>query len=156
MYSVPHAILTPMTSGDLMNSKTRENGAFQRTGWVVGSASLLLLISAGLELFVQQTLGHDSVATVLLALSLAFWSYVLGLGVLLFLAVRWLVEWRRVRVKRTAMSSYSSAGPRRRHPEKPELRAPQYLQPGVAPVVPSRSSRDSDDGNETNNRTRVA
>src|SRR2546422_9174781 len=71
-----------MTRGELMNSKTRENGAFQRTGWVVGSASLLLLISAGLELFVQQTLGHSSVGTVILALFLAFWSYVLGLGLL--------------------------------------------------------------------------
>lgn len=122
-----------------------------------GSAmSLLLLISAGLELFVQQTLGHNSVATVLLALFLALWSYVLGLGVLLFLAMWWLVEWRRVRVKRAAMSSDSSAGPRSRHLEKPELQDPQYLQQGVAPVVPSRSSRDNDDGNKTTNRTRVA
>jgi hypothetical protein len=157
LYSVPHAILTPMISGDLMNSKTREIGEFQRTGWIIGSASLLLLISAGLELFVQQTLGHNSVATVILALLLALWSYVLGLGILLVLAVWCLVAWRRVRVKRAAMSSDSSAGPRSRHLEKPELRDPQSLQQGVAPVVPSRSSRDSDDGrNETNNRTRVA
>ena len=154
--SVPHAIFTPMVSGDLMNSKTRENGEFQRTGWIVGSASLLLLISAGLELFVQQTLGHNSVATVILALLLALWSYVLGLGILLVLAVWCLVAWRRVRVKRAAMSSDSSAGPRNRHLEQPELRDPQYLQQGVAPVVPSRSSRESDDGNETTIRTRVA
>src|SRR4029077_2018214 len=87
LYSVPHAIFTPMISGGLMNSKTRENGEFLRTGWIVGSASLLLLISAGLELFVQQTLGHDSVATVILALLLALWSYALGLGILLVLAV---------------------------------------------------------------------
>ena len=155
-YSVPHAIFTPMISGDLMNSKTRKNGAFQRTGWVVGSACLLLLISAGLELFVQQTLGHNSVATVILVLLLALWSYVLGLGMLLVLAVWCLVAWRRVPVKRAAMSSDSSAGPRSRHLETPELRDPQYLQQGVAPVVPSRSSRESDDGNETTNRTRVA
>ena len=109
-----------------MNSKTRENGEFQWTGWVVGGASLLLLLSAGLELFVQQTLGYHSVATVILALYLAFWSYVLGLGVLLFLAVWWLVEWRRVRVKRAAMSSYASAEPRSQHLEKPESRDPQY------------------------------
>jgi hypothetical protein len=156
LYSVPHAIFTPMISGDLMNSKTRENGEFQRTGWIVGSASLLLLISAGLELFVQQTLGHNSVATVILALFLALWSYVLGLGVFLVLAMWCLVEWRRVRVKRAAMNSVASAGPRSWHLEKPELRDPQYLQQGVAPVVPSRSSRDSDDGNATTNRTRVA
>jgi hypothetical protein len=142
--------------GDLMNSTTRENGVFQRTGWVVGSASLLLLISAGLELFVQQTLGHNSVATVILALFLALWSYVLGLGVLLFLAMWCLVAWRRVRVKRAAMSSDASAGPRNQYLEQPELREPQYLQQGVAPVVPRRSSRESDDGNETSDLTRVA
>jgi dolichyl-phosphate-mannose--protein O-mannosyl transferase len=156
VHSVPDAMFTSMTSGDLMNSKTRESGECPRTGWVVGSASLLLLISVGLELFVQQTLGHNSVATVILALFLALWSYVVGLGVLLFLAIWSLVEWRRVRVKRAAMSSDSSAGPRSRHLEKPELGAPQYLQQGVAPVVPSRSSRDSDDGNKIDNRTRVA
>jgi membrane protein implicated in regulation of membrane protease activity len=157
LYSVPHAIFTPMISGDLLNNKTRENGEFQWTGWIVGSASLLLLISAGLELFVQQTLGHNSVATVILALLLALWSYVLGLGILLVLAVWCLVAWRRVRVKRAAMSSDASAGPRSRHLEQPELREPQSLQQRVAPVVPSRSSRDSDDRrNETNNRTRVA
>jgi len=140
-----------------MNSKTQGNAVFQGIGWVVGSASLLLLISAGLELFVQQTLGHNSVAIVILALLLALWSYVLGLGILLVLAVWCLVAWRRVWVKRAAMSSDSSAGPRSRHLEQPELRDPQYIQQGVAPVVPSRSSRESDDTrNETNNRTRVA
>ena len=136
-----------------MNSK---NGQFSWTGWVVGGASLLLFLSADLELFVQQTLGHNDVATVILALLLALWSYVLGLGVFLVLAVWCLVEWRRVRVKRAAMSSDASAGPRSRHLEQPELRAPQSLQQGVAPVAPSRSSRESADGNETTNRTRVA
>ena len=145
-----------MTRGELMNSKTQGNAVFQGIGWVVGSASLLLLISAGLELFVQETFGHSSVGTVILALFLAFWSYVLGLSVLLFLSVRWLVEWRCVWVKRAARNSDASAGPRSRRLENPELRAPQYPQQGVAPVVPSRSSRDSDDGNETNHRTRVA
>ena len=150
------AITVTTADGALMNGKTTENGEFQKTGWVVGSASLLLLISAGLELFVQQTLGHNSVATVVLALFLALWSYVLGLGVLLFLAMWCLVEWRRVRVKRAAMSSDSSAGPRSRHLEKPELRDPQYLQQGVAPVVPSRSSRENDDRNTVTSSTRVA
>jgi hypothetical protein len=109
-----------------MNSKTRENGEFQWTRWVVGGASLLLLLSAGLELFVQQTLGHHSVATVILALYLAFWANVLGLGVLLFLAMWWLIEWRHMWVKRAAMSSDASAGPRNQQLEKPELREPQF------------------------------
>ena len=139
-----------------MNSKTRENGEFKGMGWVVGSASLLLLLSAGLELFVQQTLEHNSVATVLLALYLALWSYVLGLGVLLLLAMWCLVEWRRMRVKRAAMNSDSSAGPRSRHFEQPELGDPQYLQQGVAPVVPSRSSRESEDRNKATSPSKVA
>lgn len=106
-----------------MNSK---NGKFSWTGWVVGGAGLLLLFSAGLELFVQQGLGHHSVATVVLALSLAFWSYILGLGALLLYAVWWLVEWGRARVKQAAMSSDASAGPRSQHLEKPESREPQH------------------------------
>ena len=106
-----------------MNSKT---GKFSWTGWVVGGASLLLFLSADLELFVQQTLGHHSVATVILAHYLAFWSYVLGLGVLLFFAVWWLVEWGRARGKQAAMSSDASAGQRSQHFEKPESREPQH------------------------------
>lgn len=103
-----------------MNSKTRENGAFQWTVWVVGGASLLFFISAGLELFVQRTLGHSSVAIVILDLFLAFWSYVLGLGLLLFLSVWCLVRWHRERVTRLAISRYAPAEPRSRGLEKPE------------------------------------
>jgi hypothetical protein len=154
---VARAITVTTADGALMNAKTRENGEFQRTGWVVVSASLLLLISAGLELFVQQTLGDNSVATVLLALFLALWSYVLGIGGLLFLAMWWLVEWRRVRVKRAAMSRNSTAGSRIGHLEQPELRDPQYPQRDMAPNAPSRSSSgESNNGNETSSLTRVA
>jgi len=136
-----------------MNNK---NGKLSWTGWIVGGASLLLLFSAGLELFVQQTLGHDSVATVILALSLAFWSSVLGLGILVFLSVWWLVALGWMWVKRAAMSSDASAGSRSQHLDKSELRDRQYVQQGVAPLVLSRSSRESDDGHKTHTRTRVA
>jgi hypothetical protein len=136
-----------------MNNK---NGKLSWTGWIVGGASLLLLFSAGLELFVQQTLEHDSVATVILALSLAFWSSVLGLGVLVVLAVWWLVAWGYVWVKRAAMSSDASVGPRSQHLDKSELRDRQYVQQDVAPVILSRSSRESDDEHEIHTRTRVA
>lgn len=144
---------TPITRGDLMNSKIQENKAFRRTGWVVGSAGLLLLISAGLEQFVRQTLLHDG-ATVLLALFLAFWSYVFGLGLLLFLLVGWLVELRRVRVTRAAMSRYSPAEPRSRSLEKPEQQAHSYLEHGVATGVPIQSTRA--DENETHSLSRAA
>ena len=140
-----------------MNSMTRENGVFQGMGWVVGSVSLLLLIGAGgLELFAQQTLGQVSVATLLLTLFLAFWSYVRGLVGLLFLSVQWLVSWRRVRVKRAAMSRYSPAEPRSRRLEQPELENPQSLQQGMAPVVPTRSSTASDNRIKATSPSRVA
>lgn len=145
-----------MISGDLMNTKTRGNDVFQRMGRVVGGASLLLLISAGLEFFGQHPSNGTSIAGVLLALFLALWLYLLGLGVLLFLSVWWFVKWRRVRVKRAAMSRYAPAEPRSRRLENPAQRDLQYLQQGVAATVPSRSTGESDDGNEITSLTRVA
>ena len=156
MFSDLHAMSSRMTRGDLMKSTTRENGAFQWTAWVVGSASLLLLLSAGLELFVQRTLGQSSVAIVILNLFLALWSYVLGLGLLFFLSLWCLVRVRRVRLARAAMSRYPATESRNQGIEKPAMRDPQYPQRGMAPTVPSRSSRESDDGNETSSFTRVA
>jgi hypothetical protein len=141
-----HPLLSPTTGGDPMNRQT----------WiVVGSASLLLLTSAGLELFVRLTLEYSSAATVILALFLAFWSYVLGLGVLLVLSVWWLVRLRRAQVTQSAMSRYAPAEPRSRRLEKPALRDPQCQQ-GMAPTVPTRSSGERDDGNATNGLSRVA
>jgi hypothetical protein len=125
-----------------MNSNTARNGKFHGMGWVGGSAVLLLLIGTGLALFVQQTLGHVSLATTLLALYLSSWAYVLGLLGLLFLSVRWLVSWQRVRVTRAAMSQYALA--------------PQFLPQGAAPVVASRSSLASGDGDDPISLNRVA
>jgi hypothetical protein len=141
-----------------MKSQTQSNDFFKRMGWVVlGSASMLLILSAGgLELFAQQRLGQDNLTTVLLALYLASWSYVLGLVGLVLLSVWWLVEWVRVRAKQAAKIRYSPAEPRRRHLEQPELEDPQSLQQGVAAEVLSRSSRERGDGNEANRQTRVA
>jgi len=125
-------------------------------GWVVGSVSLLLLISAGgLELFAQQTLGQAGVATILLALYLASLLYVVGLVGLVLLTVWWLVGWPRVRVKPAAMNRYSPAEPMSRRLEKPELEV-QFLEHGVAPVVPSRSSGEIDDRNKATSPSRVA
>jgi hypothetical protein len=126
-----------------MNSHTGRNGEFQGMGWVGDSAVLLLLIGTGLVVFVQQTLEHVSLATTLLALYLSSWAYVLGLLGLLFLSVRWLVSWQRVRATRAAMSRYSPA--------------PQFpLQQGVAPVVPNRTSVEGDERNSTTMPSRVA
>jgi hypothetical protein len=113
--------------GDLMNRKTRENGVFQGMGWMVGTVSLLFLISAGLELFVRQTFRQASVATILLALSLARWSYVLGSGGLIFLTLWWLLKWRSLRIQRAVMREQPPAKPSRRPVETPVLADPQFL-----------------------------
>ena len=140
-----------------MNSKTRGNSVFQGMGWIVGSVSLVLLVSAvGPALFARQALGQVSVATIILALYLASWSYVLGLVGLLFLSVRWLVSWRRLWMKPAAMSRYSPAESRSRRLEKLELRDHQFIEKGMAPVVPSRSSRENDDRNKATSPSKVA
>jgi hypothetical protein len=126
-------------------------------GWMIGSASLLFLASAGLELFVQQTFRQDSVATILLALALASWLKVLGLGGLLILSIWGFMKLSLGGTKRAASSRHSSAGSSSRDLEQPDLREAEYLSSrGVAPVVPRRSSREREDRNETNTRTKVA
>src|SRR5713226_6566253 len=113
--------------GDLMNCKTRGNGVFQGMGWMIGSVSMLFLISVGLELFVRQAFRQASIATILLALSLASWSYVLGLVGLIFLTVWWLLKWRSVWIQRAVMREYPPAEPSRRPVENPVLEDPQFL-----------------------------
>jgi hypothetical protein len=148
-------VFSRITRGDRMDSKTRENGAFQWTVWAVGTASLLLLISVGLELFVQRALGHNSVAIVILDLFLGLWSYVLGLGLLVFLSVYCLVMVRRVRVTRAAMSGYTAAEPRSRGLEKSEQEAHQSIDRRVA-GVPIRSTRRGENANERHSHIRAA
>lgn len=82
---------------------------------MIGSISLLLLMTAaGLELFGRQELKQDNLTVALLALYLAFWSYVLGLGTA-FLGLVWsLVSRRRARLMRRTMSRYPAES-RRRH-----------------------------------------
>jgi hypothetical protein len=100
--------------------------------WMIGSVSVLFLIGVGLELFVWQAFRQVSFATILLALSLASWSYVLGLGGLIFFSVWWLMKLWRVVTKRAALSRYSLVGSSSRHLEKAELQDSQYPQQGVA------------------------
>jgi hypothetical protein len=52
----------------------------------VASATAVVFFGVGLNIFVTETLGAFGAASVLLALYLAFWSYVLGI-VILFLLV---------------------------------------------------------------------
>ena len=57
-------------------------------------AAALVMISAGLNLFVMQTLGSFDAAAVILALFVGFWAFVLG-TVLLVVSSSWLLFRRK-------------------------------------------------------------
>lgn len=78
-----------------MNAKIRKNRRIQHIGWPTGIVGGLLLISLGLELLAHQVFGQTDVGTLLWALYLGFWGFVLGTTGLLLLAVQWWIEWRR-------------------------------------------------------------
>jgi hypothetical protein len=140
-----------------MKRKTSAKRVLKVRRWAIGSAVVLLLLSAGgFTLLAQHAREQADVVTVLLALHLASWSYVLGLVGLFFSLAWWLVSRRRVRLIRAAMSRYSLAEPRRRHRAKPEPEHSHFLPQGVAPVAPSRSSMEIEDKDQSHSSTRVA
>jgi hypothetical protein len=79
----------------------RNETSMRRIGWQAVVVGGLLFISFGLELVAHQTFGQTDVATLLLALYLAFWSSVLGIFGFLMLSIRWFVEWRHSPIGRT-------------------------------------------------------
>ncbi|HET7058136.1 MAG TPA: hypothetical protein VFI05_05345 [Nitrospiraceae bacterium] len=145
-----------MSSGDVMKSKTRTNHVFHTWEWVVGSAAVLFLLSAGgLTLLAQYTREQANVVAELLALYLASWSYVLGIIGLLLLPVLELIDWLRMRVKRAVIRRYSSAEPRR-WAEKPKLESVQSTQQNVGPLLANPSSKMGDEEHENIGLNRVA
>ena len=50
--------------------------------WAVESGAVLILVGIGLNFLVMQTLGSFDAASVILALFLGFWAFVLGNSVL--------------------------------------------------------------------------
>lgn len=145
-----------MGSSDVMKSKTRTNHVFHTREWVVGSAAVLFLLSAGgLTLLAQYTREQANVAAELLALHLASWSYVLGIVGLLVLPVLELIDWLRMRVKRAVIRRYSSAEPRRRA-EKSKLEGVQSTRRSGGPLLANSSSRKGDEENENIGLNRVA
>jgi hypothetical protein len=109
--------------------------------WVLGSAGTLLVLSVGLELVVRLTFEHFSLTTVLLVLSLAAWSFVLGMSGLVIISLWWLVGRMRERVNQAALNRYASAEPGSHRFEKPELEVHQMVHHDPASMVPSRSTR---------------
>src|SRR5262245_59639471 len=134
-----------------MNSMTPGNEVFRGIRWLVGSAIVLLFISAGLTLLANQALGHADVSTVLLLFHFAAWSYVVGILGLVFPAVSWLLLGMTRRAMRRTPAEWSY-----RRPEHSEVDAHQFLEHGVAKGIANRSTRAECEEKETNSLIRVA
>ena len=64
--------------------------------WAVESGAVLILIGAGLNFLVMQTLGSFDAASVILALFLGFWAFVLGNSVLFLSSIGLFMKRRAV------------------------------------------------------------
>ena len=73
----------------MINTNTQKH--FQ---WVIESGAVLIIVGAALNFLVMQTLGSFDAASVILALFLGFWAFVLGNTVIFFSSV-WLFMRRR-------------------------------------------------------------
>lgn len=73
-----------------MTRNVQKGSGFSILQWLSRSATVLLLISSGLSLFVRLTLRQLDVTTVFAMLALAAWSFVLGIVVLTLLSA-WLI-----------------------------------------------------------------
>ena len=62
--------------------------------WALESGAVLIVVGVGLNVLVMQTLGSFDAASVILALFLGFWAFVLGNSVLFFSSI-WLFMRRR-------------------------------------------------------------
>jgi hypothetical protein len=70
--------------------------------WVIESGAALVVVGVGLNALVMKTLGSFDAATVILALILGFWAFVLG-NTVLFLSSIWVFMRRReMRVDRAS------------------------------------------------------
>jgi len=109
---------------------------------------MLFLFSAGLQLFTHYASGRASVASMLLAVFLAFWSYVLGIAGLLFISVRWIRQWLRERDARAAMSGSSTVEVTRRGPAQ----LSDHSEMSGRSILPTREI----DGDKTTSCVKVA
>ncbi|HKC96024.1 MAG TPA: hypothetical protein VKB81_18560 [Nitrospira sp.] len=73
-----------------LSKKTSKN--VQPLEWVGVGATALIIIGVGMNIVVTQTLGSFSAASVLLALYLAFWAFVLGSIALIGVSIRLFIK----------------------------------------------------------------
>ncbi|MCS6304259.1 MAG: hypothetical protein H8K07_11425 [Nitrospira sp.] len=140
-----------------MNTKIRGDRRIQHIGWPTGIVGGLLLVSFGLELLARQVFGQTDVATLLWALYVGFWTFVLGTTGFLLLATQWVIEWRHLRAGPAAMNQLFSVESKSSRFEKPELEAVFPIrQQSMTSVIHGRSSLEGHDRNEVGDRTKVA
>jgi hypothetical protein len=139
-----------------MNRKAQENVVFRGMGWMIGTVSILFLMSAGLELFVRQAFRQADITTVLLALALAAWSSVLGIVGLVLLSFWWVVRQVREPINKATLNRYAPVEPRSHRLEKPELADSQFRQPDPARSIPKRSLSETTARDEAPSSTRAA
>ena|SRR6476659_5552662 len=90
----------------MMSTNTQKH--FQ---WVVESATALIIVGVGLNFLVMQTLGSFDAGTVILALFLGFWAFVLG-NTVVFLSSIWLFMRRRDMSAKSARGEAEAHAPR--------------------------------------------
>lgn len=105
--------------------------------WLVVGAGAVLLISAGLELLAHQFFGQTSMATLLLAVYLGFWSFVLGIIFVFVLALRGLLAWWRLRAAGETVRRDSVSGPGTRSFVEPGQQAARSVAPDAVLIGPS-------------------
>jgi ABC-type proline/glycine betaine transport system permease subunit len=77
---------------------------------VIETGMALVIIGVGLNALVTWTLGSFDAASVLLALYVGFWAYVLGTMALIILSI-WLVLMRKQPVPRSPVPAYPLVRP---------------------------------------------
>ena len=87
-----------------MNTTIPKASKGLHTEWLTGIIGGLLLVSLGLELLARQVFGHTDVGTLLWALYVGFWSFILGATGVLLLAGQWLIEWRHIGRNKNTMN----------------------------------------------------
>jgi|SRR5690348_15267459 len=137
-----------------MNNRTHTKNMLKATAWIMGTAGAFLLLSAGLEFFVRETVDQTSFPTILELLYVAFWSYVVGVGLLIVAPVWLFISWMRAWVKEYAVNTRTHIEPRGRRFEDSGLG--RGLEADGRDEVPTSSSDNRAGNSHARGLTQVA
>lgn len=90
--------------------------------WALESGAVLIVVGVGLNVLVMQTLGSFDAASVILALFLGFWAFVLGNSVLFFSSI-----WLFMRKREMSAAPATVQAPREK--QRSVLQPVRYSQP---------------------------